>query len=155
MNKMSEAEMFKILGKLIAEETQKKFSTIDSKEIPSYQSVCPSFEAAKEKLNMLNRPAGFVCISPDGRVVKLLQPYDSNIYPQNPEELPAQWGFLWSKDPEYAQPFIALSTSPYSKDDCCEFEGRVYRSTMDNNVWSPADYAQGWEEVTNDATVSE
>lgn len=27
-------------------------------------------------------------------------------------------------------------------------DGPVYRSTIDNNVWSPADYPQGWEVET-------
>lgn len=26
-------------------------------------------------------------------------------------------------------------------------DGPVYRSTIDNNIWPPADYPQGWEEV--------
>ena len=43
---------------------------------------------------MLERKAGFVCRSTAGRVVRLLQPYDSTIYnTQEPEELEAQWGF--------------------------------------------------------------
>lgn len=33
----------------------------------------------------------------------------------------------------------------YSNGDLVTFEGSVYRSTTDNNVWSPADYPEGWE----------
>ena len=33
------------------------------------------------------------------------------------------------------------------KGDKVRFEGKVYQSLIDNNVWSPAAYPQGWEEV--------
>jgi len=35
----------------------------------------------------------------------------------------------------------------YSKGDQVTFNGKVYESTMDNNVWSPEAYPQGWTEV--------
>ena len=96
---------------------------------------------------MLERPVGFVCKSTAGRVVRLIQNYDSDIYPQEPEELPAQWGFVWSTDPAKALPFIVLSTSPYMTGDCCTEEGIAYRSVMDNNIHAPGAYPAGWETV--------
>ena len=107
----------------------------------------PSFLAAKATMNMLDRPAGFVCKSTAGRVVRLIQNYDSDIYTQEPEELPAQWGFVWSDDPAKAKPFIAMSTSPYMAGNCCTENGITYRSTIDNNVWAPSAYPAGWEVV--------
>jgi hypothetical protein len=79
--------------------------------------------------------------------VKLLQPYDSTIFTGEPEELPAQWGFVWSNDPAKAKPFVAISTSPYMKGNCCSEEGEVFRSLIDNNVHAPSAYPQGWEHV--------
>ena len=38
-------------------------------------------------------------------------------------------------------------TSPYNTGDRVIFEGVVYESTIDGNVWNPTDYPQGWEEV--------
>ena len=108
----------------------------------------PRFDAAVAAKNMLERPVGFTCLSPAGRVVRLLQVYDSTVYTQEPEELPAQWGFKWSTDPAKALPFIALSTSPYMKDDCCTEDGKTYRSLIDNNVHAPSAYPAGWKEVT-------
>ena len=89
-----------------------------------------------------------MCLSPSGRVVRLVQPYDSTIYTADPEELPALWGFVWSTDPAKALPFVAISTSPYGFGDCCTDGGKTWRSTQDNNVWSPAAYPAAWEEVT-------
>ena len=117
-------------------------------ELYASEDYIPSFTAACEAMNMLERKAGFVCRSTAGRVVRLLQPYDSTIYnTQEPEELEAQWGFYWSADPAKALPFVALSTSPYGEGDCCTEGGHVYRSTMKNNVWAPSEYPQGWEDL--------
>lgn len=40
------------------------------------------------------------------------------------------------------------STNPYMKGDKVKFEGKIYQSLIDNNVWSPTAYPQGWEEIT-------
>ena len=69
------------------------------------------------------------------------------IYPQEPEELPAQWGFVWSTDPDKALPFLSLSTSPYAKGDCCTAGGKTWRSKIDTNTWSPETNPEFWEEV--------
>lgn len=46
--------------------------------------------------------------------------------------------------PEWEQPD---STNGYKKGDRVRFEGAVYESLVDNNVWSPAAYPQGWQKV--------
>ena len=135
-------------GKQAAEALQTKVLDMTGTELYAVAEFFPSFKAAVAKKNMLERPIGFVCRSTAGRVVRLLQNYDSSIYTQEPEELPAQWGFVWSKDPAKALPFIALATSPYDTGDCCTETGIVYRSTMDGNVHAPSAYPQGWEVVT-------
>ena len=45
---------------------------------------------------------------------------------------------------EWVQPD---STNPYMKGDRVIFQGKIYESTIDNNVWSPGEYPQGWVEV--------
>lgn len=47
--------------------------------------------------------------------------------------------------PEWEQPG---STNPYMKGDKVMFEGKVYESLIDNNVWSPSAYPAGWKEVS-------
>lgn len=134
-------------GKNMATEVQSKADEMTGTELNSKKGFIPSFVAACARMNMLDRPIGFVCKSSAGRVVKLLQVYDSNIYTGEPEELPAQWGFVWSDDPKHALEYVAISTSPYMIGNCCLDDGEVYRSTIDNNVWRPKDYPQGWEKV--------
>lgn len=126
---------------------QTNADTMTGTELYAAGDRIPSFAAAVQKMNMLDRPIGFTCKSGAGRVVRLLQVYDSYIYTQEPEELPAQWGFKWSTDPAKALPFIAVSTSPYNRGECCTVDGVVFRSVMDGNIWNPLDYPSGWEEV--------
>lgn len=130
-----------------AKAVQSNADTMTGTEIYAVDDRIPGFKAAVARMNMIDRPIGFVCKSSAGRVVRLLQVYDSDIYTQEPEELPAQWGFKWSTDPQKALPFVAISTSPYMTGDCCTVDGVVYRSLMDNNVWNPSGYPAGWELV--------
>lgn len=135
-------------GRANAQSLQAKAPEMTGTELYAADRDIPGFTAACTVKNMLKRAAGFICLSPAGRVVRLLQPYDSTIYTQAPEELPAQWGFVWSTDPAKALPFVAISTSPYNVGDCCTEDGVIYRSTIANNVWSPSAYPKGWEAVT-------
>lgn len=136
-------------GKAAAESLQTEAESMTGTELYAEEDYIPDFAAAVAKKNMLERKAGmtdgFVCRSSAGRVVRLIQNYDSSIYTQEPEDLPAQWGFVWSTDPEKALPFVAISTSPYMTGDCCTENGTAYRSKIDNNVWAPSAYPQGWE----------
>ena len=47
--------------------------------------------------------------------------------------------------PEFEQPD---STNPYMKGDRVIFNGKVYESLIDNNVYSPEAYPAGWKEIT-------
>lgn len=46
--------------------------------------------------------------------------------------------------PEWEQPD---STNPYKKGDKVTYNGVVYESLIDNNVWSPSAYPAGWRVV--------
>lgn len=39
------------------------------------------------------------------------------------------------------------STNPYMIGDRVTYKGKVYESTVDNNVWAPDAYPQGWKEI--------
>ena len=45
--------------------------------------------------------------------------------------------------PEWVQPLGA--TDAYKKGDIVSYNGKLYRSTIDGNVWSPDAYPAGWE----------
>lgn len=140
-------EAMQAQGLAQAKTLQAEAPELTDTELYAREGYIPDFAAACARKNMLERTAGFVCRSAAGRVVRLLQPYDSTIYTQEPEELPAQWGFAWSTDPAKALPFISLATSPYNTGDCCIHEGHVWRSGQDGNVWAPGSVGVSWEDL--------
>ena len=140
-------ETLKRSGKATAQAVQSKAETMTGTELNAEDMYIPDFKIAVAKMNMLNRPVGFVCKSTAGRVVKLLQRYDSSIYTDEPEAYASLWGFVWSTDPKKAKPFVAMSTSPYNVGDCCTENGKTYKSLKSSNVYAPSAYPQGWEEV--------
>lgn len=144
MSKELILEFLKKAGKVAAKELQARSENMTGDELYTEKDFIPTFNAERQYLNFA---PGYVFKSEAGRVVKLLQPYDSTVFTQQPEELSAQWGFYWSTDPGNALPFVSVATSPYMKDDCCSEDGTVYRSLIDNNTWKPSEYPAGWEEV--------
>lgn len=150
MNQQLYIDAMHAKGVADAKDLQTRSASMDGTALYAEEEKIPDFKSACANMNMLERPVGFVCKSSAGRVVKLLQVYDSTVYSQEPEELPAQWGFKWSTDPSKALPFIALSTSPYGKGECCTEGGKTWRSKIDNNVHSPSAYPQGWQDVATE-----
>lgn len=47
---------------------------------------------------------------------------------------------------EWQQP---SATNPYNKGDRVIYNGKIYESLIDGNVWSPDAYPQGWQEVSD------
>ena len=47
--------------------------------------------------------------------------------------------------PDWEQPD---STNAYMKGNKVKFNGKIYESVIDNNVWSPTAYPAGWKEIT-------
>lgn len=140
-------QTMKDTGLARAQTLQAQAPDMTGTELYASEDYIPDFKAAVAAKNMLERKAGFVCRSTAGRVVRLLQPYDSTIYTQEPEELAAQWGFAWSTDPAKALPFIALATSPHNTGDCCTYDGHIWRSGQDGNVWEPGSVGVDWEDL--------
>lgn len=66
-----------------------------------------------------------------------------------PIAAPSLWAKVLIPDenviPEWEQPD---STNPYMIGDKVSFDGKVYESVIDNNIWSPAAYPAGWKEIS-------
>ena len=79
---------------------------------------------------------------------KCLQAHDAQA-----DWIPVDAVSLWAKVlipnpdviPEWEQPD---STNPYMTGDKVMYNGKVYESLIDNNVWSPDAYPGGWKEIT-------
>lgn len=139
-------------GRRQALELQERSQQLTGTELNAEDDKIPSFREAVKVQNMLQRKAGqtdgFVCKTSAGRVVRLIQQYDSDIFTAEPEDLPAQWRMVWSTDPAKAKPFIASSTSYYNTGDCClNKAGQPVRSNIDANVFDPDISPMFWDPV--------
>lgn len=135
-------------GYMDAIEVQQASFDMNGTALNAVDDRIPYFTSATAKKNMLERPIGFVCKSSAGRVVRLIQNYDSDIYTAEPEELSGQWRFVWSTDPTKALPFVALSTSTYNIGECClNNAGIACASNIDNNIWDPDIMPQYWNVI--------
>lgn len=78
---------------------------------------------------------------------KVLQPHTSQ-ETWTPIDAPSLFARVLIVDenviPEWIQPD---STNAYMIGDKVMFDGEVYESTIDNNIWSPVDYPAGWQKV--------
>ena len=151
MTREEELNLIRHSGYLKAKDLQQRSPGMTGTEINAEDDKIPSFRAACDTRNMLDRKAGqtdgFVCRSSAGRVVRLLQKYDSDVFTGEPEEMPAQFRFVWSNDPAKAKPFIASSTSYYNTGDCClNKAGEPRRSKIDANVFDPDVSPEFWED---------
>lgn len=144
-------------GRAAAQKVQQEALNMTGTELNAAEDQIPQFLEAVKRKNMMDRPAGqadgFVCKSSAGRVVRLIQNYDSTTYlhldgtPWEPEELPAQYRFVWSQDPAKAKPFVAMATSYYNKGDCClNGAGEPRRSNIDVNTFDPDVNPQFWDD---------
>lgn len=88
----------------------------------------------------------------DGVVYKVLQAHTSQA-DWTPETAPSLYAKVLiptdeegqqTSIPDWEQPD---STNPYMIGDQVYYDGKVYESTIDGNVWSPTDYPQGWKIV--------
>ena len=157
MTREEELAMLRQSGYLAAKNLQQTAPDMTGTELNAQDDKIPDFAEAVKKKNMLDWPAGqtdgFVCKSSAGRVVRLIQNYDSTTFlhadgtPWEPEELPAQYRLVWSQDPAKAKPFIASSTSYYNKGDCClNAAGEPRRSKIDVNTFDPDVSPEFWED---------
>ena len=66
----------------------------------------------------------------------------------DPATYHAGWVLKHTKDASNPKPFVAESHNPYMKDEVAlAADGFVYKSLIDNNVWEPTSYPQGWQKV--------
>ena len=86
-------------GRMAAQAVQEAAPTMTGTELNAADDRIPRFAEAVKHKNMLNRKAGqedgFVCRSSAGRVVRLIQNYDSDTFTAEPEELPDGVSTLW------------------------------------------------------------
>ena len=84
----------------------------------------------------------------DGTLYKCLQDHQAQAA-WTPAAAHSLWARVLIPDPEvipdWEQP---ESTNGYMTGDKVRYQGTVYESLIDNNIWAPNAYPAGWREVT-------
>lgn len=120
----------------------------ESEKILSVPSVFPKYEVgkkyrAKEVFQYGENSVG------DAQLYMVLQEHTSaeEWTPDTATSLYKKIGVSEEGIPDWAQPLG--SSDAYMKGDIVMYKGIKYRSTIDNNVWSPEEYPNGWEVAIN------
>lgn len=83
----------------------------------------------------------------NGTIYKVLQAHTSQAS-WTPADAPSLFAKVLTSESGEPLPWEQpSSTNPYMAGDKVTYNGKVYESTIDNNVWSPDAYPQGWKEV--------
>lgn len=84
----------------------------------------------------------------NGALYKVLQAHTSQDA-WTPQAAPSLFAKVLIPDenviPEWQQPD---STNPYMMGDKVSFEGHIYESLINNNIWSPSAYPAGWSLIS-------
>lgn len=85
-----------------------------------------------------------------GVLYKVLQGHTSQ--PDwTPEAAPSLFAKILTSDDGTPLPWEQPgSTNPYMKGDKVLYNGKVYESLIDNNVWSPEAYPAGWKQINTE-----
>ena len=80
-----------------------------------------------------------------GRIFKVLQAHTST-EEWTPSRAPSLFAEILTSENGEPQEWVQPnSTNPYLTGDKVIFNGQIYESLIDNNVWSPANYPEGWQ----------
>lgn len=70
-----------------------------------------------------------------------------DIEENNPDNAPTLWEDITYKDGIRIIPEIITTGLAFSKDELGYWGDTLYKSLIDNNVWTPTTYPQGWEKI--------
>ena len=87
----------------------------------------------------------------DPQLYKVVQAHtcQADWLPEATQALYDPFGLNEQGYPVWSQPTGAHDA--YNQGDIVDYNGTLYKSLIDGNVWNPEVYPQGWEEVSGDA----
>lgn len=137
MNKLQKADQLRRAVQLFA-------ATLDDKTAIEVATLYPAYKvgqayAAGEIIRKGQNATG------DPQLYKVVQAHTAQADwdPANTSALYTPLGLTDAGYPVWSKPSGAHDA--YNKDDVVDFEGALYRSTIDGNIWSPAENPTGWE----------
>ena len=82
----------------------------------------------------------------DGVVYKCIQAHSAQAQ-WNPVEAVSLWAKVITSDTEILDWEQPGAENAYMTGDKVRFDGKIYESIIDNNVWSPTGFPAGWREI--------
>lgn len=129
------------LAKKLRPYIEKAALSLDDNDALEATNLFPNWSPNKEEYKVNDR------VRYENILYKCLQTH-------TPQEIwtPINATSLWAKVlipdeniiPEWEQPD---STNSYQIGDKVMFNGKIYESLINNNIWSPEAYPQGWKEI--------
>ena len=118
----------------------------DTDKILAVASVFPKYEVGKAYKEKEVFSYGVNSVG-DAQLYQVLQGHTSaeEWTPDKTASLYKKIGITAEGYPEWVQPLGA--SDAYNTGDIVSYYGTLYKSKINGNVWSPADYPQGWEVV--------
>ena len=116
----------------------------DSEKILAVASVFPKYEVGKAYKTKDVFAYGENSVG-DAQLYQVLQNHTSaeEWKPDTATSLYKKIGVTKEGYPEWVQPLGA--SDAYNTGDIVSFNGKLYKSTINGNVWSPEAYPTGWE----------
>lgn len=140
-------QIFYNLGLHDASILRKEAKDLTDTQIIARETSVPAFNPEKDYSAW---PVG-APVADEGQVWKLIQPHNAAHYEGRPATLRALWSLCHTKDAAKAKAWVDPygTSGMYMKDECYKDEnGVVWRSLVDNNVYTAAAYPMGWVDVS-------
>lgn len=147
-------------AQMLGEWYQQKAPSMTTEELYADSEFFPAYNPERD---YSSKPDGYTCRSEDGTMMRLTRISSSVSGSASKGDLTASttgiksetvsdtsefsWKCCWSTNPIHAKEFVSSMDSPYGKDECCIYDGVVYRSLKDNNISSPINAPESWTRV--------
>lgn len=151
-NKELILSIMKEQGKADALDLRARSSTMDGTAIIAEEQKIPKFDNKKDYSKWSVGAPVYEIIDGETQVFTLLQPHNASHYPTStPSNSPALWSIRHTKDVAKAKAYIAPAGTSglWMLDEVCIKDGKIWRSTKDNNPYPPGVVGTEsyWEEV--------
>lgn len=140
MNKLQAAEQFRRALQMFAQ-------TLTDEQALEISTVYPAWEAGKAYAQGDIITYGVTDVG-DPQLYRVVQAHTSQAdwIPSGTNALYTPIGLTDDGYPVWSQPTGAHDA--YNKGDIVDYNGTLYKSTIDGNVWAPDAYPAGWEIYT-------
>lgn len=129
------------LAQLLARDYQERASMMSPDELYEDSEFLPTYDESRD---YSEKPAGYTCKSVDGTIMRLAESATTFDLGEDQKTSKPMWGYIFSKNPKYAKPYVKSELCPYNMGDCCTWEGSIYISSIDENYNSPAEMPDDW-----------